>query len=101
MINYTIKELLENHFIDTTKILIRGMANNQPTIKLFQGTVSEALKLFENDPENSTYQNNKTFTFRNDCITYWDMLGKELIESYIIIYTIINRHNDITKQEDK
>ena len=92
MSNYTIKELLENHFIDTTKILIRGIKNNQPTIKLFQGTVSEALKLFENDPENSTYQNNKMFTFRNDCISYWDMLGKEIIESYIIIYTLIPSH---------
>lgn len=92
MSDMTLKELLENHFIDTAKILIKGISNNKSSIKLFQGTVSEALKLFENDPENSTYQNSNIYTFQNDCITPWEMMGNDLVESYIIIYTLINSH---------
>ncbi len=97
MSDMTLKELLENHFIDTAKILIKGICNNKPSIKLFQGNVSEALKLFENDPENSTYQNSKIYTFQNDCITPWEMMGNDLVESYIIIYTLINSHKENTK----
>lgn len=100
MNNITLKELLEEHFIDTTKILIRGMCNNKPSVNLFKGTVSEALKLFENDPENSTYQNNSIFTFKNDYCTGWEILREEIYESYIIIYTLINNKNDIRKQEE-
>lgn len=96
MNDMTLKELLEGHFIDTAKILIKGISNNKPSIKLFQGTVSEALKLFENDPENSTYQNSKIYTFQNDCITAWDMVGNDIVESFIIIYTLINSHRKNT-----
>jgi len=98
MTNITLKELLKDHFVDITKILIKGVANNQPTKQLFKGTVSEALKLFENDPENSTYQNSYCFTFQNDCITEFDIIRENgVCEAYIIIYVVINSKNKIQK----